>query len=85
VHASCMRYQWHRMHYACGVIDTACIFNCCFAHDFHFSKLFEKLFVHVVSMIPHALCMRSQWHRMHFKKFEYLREFEFIFENALAP
>jgi hypothetical protein len=22
---------------------------------------------------------------MHFKKFEYLREFEFIFEKALAP
>jgi hypothetical protein len=22
---------------------------------------------------------------MHFKKFEYLREFEFIFQNVLAP
>jgi hypothetical protein len=31
------------------------------------------------------LCMRCQWHRMHFKKFEYICEFEFIFEKALAP
>jgi hypothetical protein len=30
--------------------------------------------VHAVSMIPHA-----------FQKFEYLREFEFVFENVLAP
>jgi hypothetical protein len=25
VSAPCMRYQWHRMHCACGVNDTACI------------------------------------------------------------
>jgi hypothetical protein len=31
------------------------------------------------------LCIRCKWPRMHFNKFEYLREFEFIFENALAP
>jgi hypothetical protein len=42
-------------------------------YDFHFSKLFENLFVHEVSMTPHA-----------FYKFEYLCEFEFIFEKALA-
>jgi hypothetical protein len=24
-HAPCMRYQWHRIHHACGVNDTACI------------------------------------------------------------
>jgi hypothetical protein len=32
-----------------------------------------------LSMTPHAPCMQCQWHRVHFKKFEYLREFEFIF------
>jgi hypothetical protein len=47
-------------------------------------------------MIPHAPCMQCQWYRMHhacgvndttciLKKFDYVREFEFIFEKALAP
>jgi hypothetical protein len=72
-----MRCQWYRMH---RVIYTACIFNFfahhrCFAYDFNFLKLFENFFVHAMSVTPHAPCMRCQWHRMHFKKFEYLHEF----------
>jgi hypothetical protein len=74
-HSPCIRCQWHRMHHASCVIDTACI-------------------VHPVSMTPHAQCIRCHWHRMHracgwqwhrmpLKKFEFLREFEFIFEKAL--
>jgi hypothetical protein len=35
--------------------------------------------VHAVSLILHARCMQCHWHRMHFEKFEYLREFKFIF------
>jgi hypothetical protein len=36
-------------YFACGVNDTACIFNffayhSCFEYDFHFSKLFRKNF-----------------------------------------
>jgi hypothetical protein len=76
-HVSCMRCQGHRMHRACGINETACT-----VHDFYFSKLFDKHFVHAESMTPHAPCMRYHWHRMHFEKFEYLREFEFIFEMA---
>jgi hypothetical protein len=26
-YAPCMRCQWYRMHRACGIIDTTCIFN----------------------------------------------------------
>jgi hypothetical protein len=40
--------------------------------------------VHAVSMTPHAPCMQCQWYCTHIKKFEYLREFKFIFEKALA-
>jgi uncharacterized sodium:solute symporter family permease YidK len=56
-----------------SIVHAVSYFAChrCFAYDFHFSKLFEIFFcVHVVSMTPHA-----------FKKFEYLREFEFIFRT----
>jgi hypothetical protein len=56
-----------------------------FAFDFHLSKLFENFCLHAVSMTTHAPCMRCQCHLTHFEKFEYLREFEFIFEKALAP
>jgi hypothetical protein len=54
-HASCLRYQRHRMHRACGINDTACIvhavsmtphafliffaYHRCFACDFHFSTI----------------------------------------------
>jgi hypothetical protein len=46
-------------YFACGINDTACILNFfayhrCFAYNLHFSKLFEKLFVHAESMTPHA-------------------------------
>jgi hypothetical protein len=30
------------------------VYHHCSAYDFHFSKLFEKFFVHALSMIPHA-------------------------------
>jgi hypothetical protein len=42
-----------------------------------------RLCHHNPSTVP-PQCMRCQWHRMHFKKLEFLREFEFIFEKALA-
>jgi hypothetical protein len=49
--------RWSIVHavsyYACGVIDTACIFNF-FAYDFHFSNLFDNFIMHAVSMTPHA-------------------------------
>jgi hypothetical protein len=66
------------MHRACGEIDPACIFDFFakhgrFAYDFHF-LIFENFIGHAVSMTPHD-----------FKKFEYLCEFEFIFEKVLAP
>jgi hypothetical protein len=52
-----MHCQWHRMHNACGVIDTAC--TCaCGIND-------TACTVHAASMTPHARCMRYQWHRMH--------------------
>jgi hypothetical protein len=76
-------------YFARGVIDTACIFN--FLHTIavlHMIFTFRSCskicacgindtacIVHAVSMTLHALK----------KKFEYLREFEFIFEKALAP
>jgi hypothetical protein len=27
LHAPCMGCHWHRMHNACGIIDTTCTFN----------------------------------------------------------
>jgi hypothetical protein len=36
----------------------------CFAYDFHFSKLFENLFVHAVSITPH----NSSQIRIHIRK-----------------
>jgi hypothetical protein len=60
---------------ACGVNDTACTMNAV-------SFIPTAFTAHAVSMIPHAhvndtACI--------FKKFEYLREFQFIFKKALAP
>jgi hypothetical protein len=53
----CMQCHWHRMHDACGVIDTAC--TCaCGVND-------TTCTVHAVSLIPHAWCMRCHWYRMH--------------------
>jgi hypothetical protein len=61
-------------YFAYGVNDTACIvhavsmthfyffaYHCCFAYDFHFSKLKHFL----KCMRCHAPCMRYQWYRMH--------------------
>jgi hypothetical protein len=65
----------------CGTNDTACIFN-----FFCIPSLFCMYMIFTFrSCSKIILCMRCQLHRMHFKTFEYLREFEFIFEKALAP
>jgi hypothetical protein len=80
---SCMLCQWYRMHHACGINDTAWIVHAVSMTPHAFLiYCIPSLFCIWFSLF---LCMRCQWHCMHFKKFEYLREFEFIFEKALAP
>jgi hypothetical protein len=56
---------------ACGVIDTACIFN-----FFCIPSLF-CIWFSLFEVVLKIFCAC----RMRFKKFEYLREFEFIFEK----
>jgi hypothetical protein len=76
-----LRCQWHRMHCAYGVIDTACIWFSLFevVHTFFVTcgVNYTTCTKHAVLMTPHAPCMRYQWYRyrMHFKKFEYVRKF----------
>jgi hypothetical protein len=85
-HAPCMQCQWHRIHRASVVNNTACI-------RMHFSlyctikpfRLWFSLFevvvndpawiVHAVPMTLQAPCMRCYWHRMHIENFELLRKF----------
>jgi hypothetical protein len=52
----CVRYHWHRMHGACGIIDTAC--------TVHAVSLTLHACVHAVSLIPHAQCMLCHWNRI---------------------
>jgi hypothetical protein len=46
-----LRCQWHRIHRAYGIIDTACIW-------FSLFKVVHTFFLHAVSITPHAPCMR---------------------------
>jgi hypothetical protein len=62
-HAPCMQCQWHCMHRACGINDTACTCAC--------SVNDTACTGHAVSMTPHAPYMWYQWHRIHFEKFEF--------------
>jgi hypothetical protein len=80
-HAPCMRYQWHHMHGACGVIDTAYIYKffslpSLFCIWFLLFKVVQNNFcacgvndtactMHEVSINRMHTCMLYQWHRMH--------------------
>jgi hypothetical protein len=64
--------------------------SCMRCHILHAVSLTPRaflIFLHTIAVLHMIFTFRCflSMHRMHFKNFEYLREFEFIFEKALAP